>query len=363
MSVAAVPTALATVVAPAQLSLARLHGADADGARGLPLGAVKNVTLVLRPGIHAFVGTPSDGTAALVALIAGQVRPRIGHVELLGGDPFDDPAIRRRLGVLPYHACLPHGRDVAQALAMAAALRDVDAALMPASLERIAALSLMPRAISSLSREEARAVELSVALAPELPVLALFEPFREVAPADASRVRERIAERADAGACVIVATRHGDDVVGWADHIHLLDGGALRGSDDTIGWPRVGAGELLAWIEADDEACAALMTALAPDARDVAWRRQSATRALLRIACDDLAATALALADAIAAQGIVLVAVRPGAPSLSALRQHARYRQRALLERVDPAPPAVTPPAVTPPSETASAEAVPGGDP
>src|SRR5690606_12377938 len=84
------------------VQLSRVHARDRAAGT-----ALYEVTSMLEPGVHAFVGTAADGSALLCDVMAGRIRPRIGAVTIAGRDPAVSPALRRRIGALLAEPALP----------------------------------------------------------------------------------------------------------------------------------------------------------------------------------------------------------------------------------------------------------------
>lgn len=286
---------------PAPLSLARLYGRDAQGVAGRALGRVHGVTLLVHPGVHAFLGTPADGTAALCEMLCGRRRPRAGAVLLHGREPWRSPRARAHIGALLGQPDLPPVRKVEQVIAMHG--------LTVAALHDFGAGALAGRTLRSLELAEARAVELSLALALADPqALVLYEPFTECGPIDRALVRARLAARAAAGVCVVLAVSARSDVEGLAEIVHVLDAGRLVSS--TRGW---GADrrELCIWLT-ERSAARRFAAALGerPELSAVRLRQLAEGPTLVAVEGADLAAASLAVAEVVAAQGVAVSAMR-----------------------------------------------------
>jgi ABC-2 type transport system ATP-binding protein len=177
---------------------------------------LNGTSIELDAGLHVVLGTELDGTAELVALVAGVAAPRRGRVSVAGQDPRSTPALRRRIGALLATEELPPGTTVSAALGLSlrarADRRGADELLASAGLPKWG-----PRRTDSLSTTDRRRIALALALSiTDRAVLALHEPL-VAAASERARVREQIAERAAAGACVLATTaspRDADDLGG-----------------------------------------------------------------------------------------------------------------------------------------------------
>jgi ABC-2 type transport system ATP-binding protein len=289
----------------APLSLARVHARDAQGPAGRALGRLNGVTMLIHPGVHAFVGAPTDGTAALAEVCSGRRRPRVGAVLVHGREPWRSPAARKRIASLLSRPDLPETLTVREVLALASQVRGQEQLL-----EELGAGALAKRRVASLELHEARVVELCAALALSEPqLLVLYEPFTECGPVDRARVRDRIAVRAREGACVLVLTSAQGDAELLADRVHLLEGGRVVEST-APGWGSDQRRELCVWLDGGDAPRLAALLGERAELRSVRLRREAGS-ALVAVEAESLEAAAMVVADVIAAQRIRVSAVQP----------------------------------------------------
>jgi ABC-2 type transport system ATP-binding protein len=297
---------------PAPVQLARLHGADARGARGRPLGRLHGLTMLLRPAVHAFIGHPQDGSIALAELLAGRRRPRAGAVLVAGREPYRSITTRSRIGSLLDRPELPPCTTVARVVDWVQRLRGRTGDHDP--LESWGLSSWRPRALASLRRDEARAVELMLAMAtPDPLAMVLYEPFRELAGIDHDRLRHELSTRAADGSCVVLLSDSVLEIADVADHLHHLQRGRLLVDGEAPGWPDTAGGELLLWLDGDDrDAAIALAGALGARAelRAVGWRQHGERGALVvSVHASNLDGAALAVAQTVEAMGVRVAAL------------------------------------------------------
>lgn len=178
--------------------------ADAMTVRyqGTPEPAVSDVSFRVAPGEGLVVtGAEGCGKSTVIRAVIGLIVPMTGTLTVLGGDPFHDPALRRRIGYCPEKRAFPATMKVREGVALVAALRDagtrgaVDAALRAAGLPEGD-----PRRVGALEVEDVRRMSLACALVGDPDVLALDDPWEfpeTVAALGAAR---------DRGAAVVLAT-------------------------------------------------------------------------------------------------------------------------------------------------------------
>ncbi len=231
--------------------------AQALSARAAPL-MIRGVTFSLAAGTHALVGTPADGVALALAVIAGVRAPVAGHLQVLGA-PAGHETIRRAVAYIPMVPRLPDALRVDEALATAAAIRGD--ALQPAEV-RLGPFELAPlaqRRVASLSPSEARAVAIVEALSSQVVrVVLIDEPLIALDGRMAKLLGGALRARAEAGACVLVTTASLRDARDLADELVTFSQGAVVAEEAS----RIGAVRLR--VVVDD--ARALVAALAGDA-------------------------------------------------------------------------------------------------
>jgi ABC-2 type transport system ATP-binding protein len=319
------------------LVLDRVHASDRMGPRGRPRGALSGLSLKFGPGVHAVLGAPEDGTLALVDALSGERSPARGRVLVLGRDPAKSALVRARVGVLGAQTRLPPAGSVADAVRMAMRARGEPGDRFDAVLDPLGLGALHARPTRSLSYAEGRAIELALAITTPAPILvALYEPFADVALASNAVVRARLAELANAGACVVIATSSVGDTREVAEHVLVLRRGlAIIESTQPTTFAELGFGcEMTAYVPATDAARAVRKLARAiaqrPGVRGVSWE-ETGPRALLRVRGASPEACALALTDAANEADIALEAIALSSPSLVEIQGVAESMARARL--------------------------------
>lgn len=314
---------------PPVVQLMRVHGRDSMGSGGRARGRVYDVSLDLHAGIHAVLGRPRDGTAALCELIAGRARPRSGRVLVAGREPWRSPACRRRIGAFLARPTMADMGRVRDALGVASTLRGVD---VVARLSELGLDGLVDRPMASLHPHEVRALELVLAVAVDEPVaLVLDEPLDVTELIPRGVFLERLAAMAAAGAAVIVTSSVPSDVEGLADQIHVMDRGRVVATDGALGWPGAHERELTLWVrEASDARRLASTLAQAAALTGVAWEGRGG-EATVSVRAKELEDAATAIAAAVTATGIEIVGMQPVGPTLESLHlaRHARVREAA----------------------------------
>jgi ABC-type multidrug transport system ATPase subunit len=190
-------------------------------------------------GSYALVGAPHDGVDLLLAVLAGEARPRKGTV-LVGGSK---PGPRATVAYVPYAPDLPSVLKVDAYLRFASQIRGEPAT---AAEERLAVLGVAPlagRRIGTLTLEELRAVALVEALTSRASLLLLAEPLSDVDPRACGRIPEALAARVRGGATVVLSTASRADAALLGHDALFFERGKLarRSTADDSWAPPLGA--------------------------------------------------------------------------------------------------------------------------
>lgn len=178
--------------------------ADAMTVRyqGTPEPAVVEVSFAVEPGCGIVVtGAEGCGKTTVIRAVLGLILPMTGDLTVLGGAPFHDPALRRRIGYCPEKRAFPATMRVREGVGLVASLRGVTAAgAVDAALHAAGLPADDARRVGSLEVEDVRRVSLACALVGDPDVLALDDPweFPETVAA-LTRARGR-------GAAIVLAT-------------------------------------------------------------------------------------------------------------------------------------------------------------
>ena len=86
---------------------------------------LNSLNLDIYPGITGIVGPNGAGKSTLFKLIMGLIRPRLGEIEVLGEDPWKNPAINARIGFCPDYDSLPLDSTGSDYLGLIASLHGV----------------------------------------------------------------------------------------------------------------------------------------------------------------------------------------------------------------------------------------------
>ena len=184
---------------------------------------------VPRGSVTALLGRNGEGKTTLLRLLTGWLRPRPGHVRVLGMDPARrGPDVRRAVGYVPDRLELPRWMRVADWFRFLEPFhprwsRDEERALCTR-------LDLDPRAkVATLSKGQRAKHALIAALAHRPELLLLDEPFSGLDPIVRHEVLTAIlGHLREEGRTVLVVTHSIADVERIADRVVLIEHGRVR---------------------------------------------------------------------------------------------------------------------------------------
>jgi branched-chain amino acid transport system ATP-binding protein len=212
------------------------------------LVAVDRVSIELERGaVHAVIGTNGAGKSTLVNILAGELAPSAGQVELLGSDVTAWPQPRRaraglgrsyqRTTIYPSFSVFENCRLAAQARTQqpwrwwqSAAGCAASTAAAHAAARRVGLDGVLERPAGLLSHGEKRQLEIAMCLATEPQVLLLDEPLAGMGAEETDRMLTLLAEL-KTGHAILLVEHDMDAVFRIADRITVMVNGAVIASD------------------------------------------------------------------------------------------------------------------------------------
>lgn len=196
--------------------------------------AVNDVTFDLEPGITGLLGPNGAGKSTLMAMIAGFETTSAGTITLDGQPVRRNPAIYRRLGMMPETESMYDeltGREFVTAVARLHKLSNPRAAAQKA-LEVVDLVDASGRRIGKYSKGMKQRIKMASALVHEPEVLLLDEPFNGMDPGQRVRLMGTLHEYADRGATVLVSSHILEEVQQLAGTIQVMLAGRHLASGD-----------------------------------------------------------------------------------------------------------------------------------
>ena len=201
--------------------------------------ALTDLTVDVGPGVTGLVGANGAGKSTLIKILLGLLEPTGGHARVLGHDiGIESQEIRRLVGYMPEHDCLPPDVSASDFVVHMARMSGLGAA---AARERSADVlrhvgleEERYRPMGGYSTGMKQRAKLAQALAHDPQLVFLDEPTNGLDPAarsDMLRLVERIGS--DFGIAVLVTSHLLGELEQVSDHVIVLDGGHLLRSSAT----------------------------------------------------------------------------------------------------------------------------------
>jgi ABC-2 type transport system ATP-binding protein len=191
---------------------------------------VRDLSFQVNPGeVYALVGPNGAGKTTVIRLVAGLAFPTSGKVRMLGQDPHQQPAVRRKLGAVveapaafyPYLSgrgnLRLHGR-----LAGGVAETRIQEVLEMVELEHAGDRKV---GVYSLGMRQRLGVAAALLTHPE--VLILDEPASGMDPLSLHLVHSVLQAAAQGGTAVLLSTHHLDEVVAYCTRVAIMEEGVL----------------------------------------------------------------------------------------------------------------------------------------
>jgi ABC-2 type transport system ATP-binding protein len=174
--------------------------------------AVTDLSFQLGAGeVVGLLGPNGAGKTTTLKLLLGMLRPTSGSAEVLGLDcTHQAREVKARLGFSPDEPSFYNFLTGRETIDFVCAVRGIDAQASWRRLDRLIGIldfaGQLDVLTSNYSHGTKKKLALLVALAHDPPVLLLDEPTNGLDPPTAHKVRELLAERAQAGCAILVST-------------------------------------------------------------------------------------------------------------------------------------------------------------
>ncbi|MFV2110131.1 ATP-binding cassette domain-containing protein [Micromonospora sp. LOL_015] len=193
---------------------------------------IDGITLKMEHGLHALLGPNGAGKTTLLRTLATVVPPRRGTISLDGVDLTFETLndIRRGIGYLPQRFGFDPGMTVSEFIYYAAWARGLPrnerAAAVDEAIEKTGLVDKKNVKMRKLSGGMIQRVGIAWAIVGNPSLVILDEPTVGLDPLQRIHFRSVIAQQDNA--VILLSTHLIDDVDAIADHIIVLDGGAIR---------------------------------------------------------------------------------------------------------------------------------------
>ena len=205
-----------------------IHTRDLNRAFGTK-NVLNGVDLDLGPGIHGLLGRNGVGKSTLLRIIAGQLKPTSGTVEVFGQRPFDNARVMDRTCLTGVDTAYPgswSGADVIKGARLR--YRPWDQQLADALTADFAMDQALETRYGKLSRGQRAMVAIVIGLAAGTDLLLLDEPYVGLDTHNTDVFYRHLLAQAGTGRTIVMATHHIDDAA------KVLDTAVVLGREGTV---------------------------------------------------------------------------------------------------------------------------------
>ncbi len=235
--------------------------------------AVDRASLAVEQGsITALIGPNGAGKTTTVRMLTGLISKTSGSARVAGcevGEPKDELALRRRIGLLPENVGLYEGSSAYQNLEYFAELYDLDASTRKTNIERLLRMMGLwekrDLPLGTFSKGMKQKVAIARALVHDPTVLFLDEPTANLDPEAAKTVRDLILDLQKEKRTIFVNTHNLDEAQRICTRIAVLRSRLLMlGTPEELKARLWGARTVVRVAEASEALAAAVVAKLGP---------------------------------------------------------------------------------------------------
>jgi ABC-2 type transport system ATP-binding protein len=196
--------------------------------------AVNDISFSLDAGITGLLGPNGAGKSTILHMLAGFLRPSAGTVTVLGEPSWKNPALYRRVGLVPEREAIYPFLSGYEFVLLAARLNklpDPEAATAHA----IAAVNLegaQRRAAGGYSKGMKQRLKVAAAIVHDPEVLLLDEPFNGADPRQRLEMMDMLRDMAAAGRTIVFSSHILEEVERLAENVLVIVDGRLAASGD-----------------------------------------------------------------------------------------------------------------------------------
>ena len=196
--------------------------------------AINDVTITIGPGVTGLLGPNGAGKSTLLHMLAGMLQPSAGTVSILGEAAWRNPALYRRIGLVPERETVygfVTGFEFVRLNARLQGLEDPDGAAARA-VATVELQDVQARTIATYSKGMRQRIKVAAALVHDPPVLLLDEPFNGMDPRQRLHMMELLRGMAAQGRVVLFSSHILEEVERLAENVLVIYAGRLAASGD-----------------------------------------------------------------------------------------------------------------------------------
>jgi ABC-2 type transport system ATP-binding protein len=202
--------------------------------------ALDDLDLELEPGVIGLVGANGAGKSTLIRILLGLLEPTSGAAQLFGLDvAAEGLEVRRRVGYMPEHDCLPLDLSATEFVAHMARINGLPkSAARERTAETLRHVGLFEeryREMRGYSTGMRQRVKLAQALVHDPELLLLDEPTNGLDPAGREEMLDLVARiGSDFGISLLMSSHLLSEIERVCDHLVVIDTGRLVQSDRIV---------------------------------------------------------------------------------------------------------------------------------
>ena len=196
--------------------------------------AVNGISFTASPGITGLLGPNGSGKSTLLHLLSGFLAPSAGSVSVLGGPAWRNPALYRRLGLVPERESVYGGLSGLEFIRLNARLHglpDPDSAARRA-VELVDLGDAAARPTGEYSKGMKQRIKVAAALVHDPEVLILDEPFNGTDPRQRLHMTSLFRRLAAEGRTLVFSSHILEEVERLAERVLVVVGGRLAAAGD-----------------------------------------------------------------------------------------------------------------------------------
>ena len=196
--------------------------------------AVNDVTFELEPGVTGLLGPNGAGKSTLLHLVAGLLRPSAGRVLVDGRPSFGDPAVYRRVGLVPEREAVFPYLTAREFVRLSAQLQGlpIGTGAVDRALETVELGAAADRELSTYSKGMRQRAKVAAALVHDPAVLVLDEPFNGMDPRQRLHMMALLRSLAGRGRVILFSSHILEEVERVAERVLVVVSGRLAASGD-----------------------------------------------------------------------------------------------------------------------------------
>ena len=194
--------------------------------------AVSDLSCSFGPGLTGLLGPNGAGKTTLLRMLCGLLGPSDGSIRVLGIDPRRNPAVYRRLALVPEEDAVYGILTARQFVAFAADLTGVSRDRVAEAIALVDLASAADRPISGFSKGMRQRAKVAAALVTRPDVLILDEPLNGTDPVQRAHLITLFRRLAAEGKTVIVSSHVLSEVERMADRVLAMVDGRLAAAGD-----------------------------------------------------------------------------------------------------------------------------------